>query len=304
MRCAPTDARRPPGRRDHRPRSSYAAGRTRASTAPADATSACRVRKKLASDAASVATTETAQTSTTTSMIRPGVVTGLGICELTVVSWAETQNSAPPTPWKPESRCACSNSYISSVASASSSSVDTPRTISRLRRSRCVWDAPRSTMRASERSCRSPGRGRSLAASKVISRNTSWRQQPRASSASGRLFELPPEEYRGKRRAKCRPEADDGAAPREHDGSHASPEHQRPPLRDHRLVLPRGRRDRRDRPAVGQDRRRLLPHDVGGIEVQACGVDIDLWTAIGLMVVAVLMIAWALLRPVLPEPRR
>jgi hypothetical protein len=38
------------------------------------------------------------------------------------------------------------------------------------------------------------------------------------------------------------------------------------------------------------------------IKVQASGINIDLWTGIGMVVVAVLMIAWALLRPVLPEP--
>jgi hypothetical protein len=48
--------------------------------------STCRARKNAASAAASVATTEIAHVSRTMSSTRPGVVTGLGICELTVVS--------------------------------------------------------------------------------------------------------------------------------------------------------------------------------------------------------------------------
>jgi hypothetical protein len=38
------------------------------------------------------------------------------------------------------------------------------------------------------------------------------------------------------------------------------------------------------------------------IKVKASGINIDLWTGLGMLVVAGLMIAWALLRPVRPEP--
>jgi hypothetical protein len=38
------------------------------------------------------------------------------------------------------------------------------------------------------------------------------------------------------------------------------------------------------------------------IKVKASGINIDLWAGIGMLVVAVLMITWALLRPVRPEP--
>ena len=37
------------------------------------------------------------------------------------------------------------------------------------------------------------------------------------------------------------------------------------------------------------------------IKVQASGININLWTGIGMIVVAVLMIAWALARPVSPR---
>jgi hypothetical protein len=45
---------------------------------------------------------------------------------------------------------------------------------------------------------------------------------------------------------------------------------------------------------------------VGSDEVKnkAAGVNIDLWTGLGMLVVGLLMIAWALIRPVAPEPRR
>ena len=38
------------------------------------------------------------------------------------------------------------------------------------------------------------------------------------------------------------------------------------------------------------------------VKNKADGVNIDLWTGIGLIVFAVFMIAWALLRPIQPEP--
>lgn len=38
------------------------------------------------------------------------------------------------------------------------------------------------------------------------------------------------------------------------------------------------------------------------VKHKAAGVNIDLWTGIGMLVFAVLMIAWALWRPVMPEP--
>jgi NADH:ubiquinone oxidoreductase subunit 6 (subunit J) len=43
---------------------------------------------------------------------------------------------------------------------------------------------------------------------------------------------------------------------------------------------------------------------VGSDEVKnkAAGVNIDLWTGLGMLVVGVLMIVWALARPVAPEP--
>jgi len=37
-------------------------------------------------------------------------------------------------------------------------------------------------------------------------------------------------------------------------------------------------------------------------KVKAAGININLWTGLAMLVVAALMIAWALLRPVLPEP--
>src|SRR3954451_13181182 len=37
------------------------------------------------------------------------------------------------------------------------------------------------------------------------------------------------------------------------------------------------------------------------IKVKASGININLWTGLGMLVVAALMIAWALLRPVRPE---
>ena len=43
---------------------------------------------------------------------------------------------------------------------------------------------------------------------------------------------------------------------------------------------------------------------VGSDEVKnkAAGVNVDLWTGLGMLVFGALMIAWALLRPVAPEP--
>ena len=38
------------------------------------------------------------------------------------------------------------------------------------------------------------------------------------------------------------------------------------------------------------------------IKVKASGININLWTGLGMLVVAALMIAWALLRPVASEP--
>lgn len=40
------------------------------------------------------------------------------------------------------------------------------------------------------------------------------------------------------------------------------------------------------------------------VKVKASGINIDLWTGLAMLVVAALMIAWALLRPVQPEPPR
>jgi hypothetical protein len=43
---------------------------------------------------------------------------------------------------------------------------------------------------------------------------------------------------------------------------------------------------------------------VGGHDIKhkAANINIDLWTGIAMVVFAVIMIAWALLRPVVPEP--
>jgi drug/metabolite transporter (DMT)-like permease len=43
---------------------------------------------------------------------------------------------------------------------------------------------------------------------------------------------------------------------------------------------------------------------VGSDEVKnkAGGINVDLWTGLGMLVVGVLMIVWALTRPVAPEP--
>ncbi len=38
------------------------------------------------------------------------------------------------------------------------------------------------------------------------------------------------------------------------------------------------------------------------IKHKAAGINIDLWTGLGMLVVGVLMIVWALTRPVMPEP--
>jgi hypothetical protein len=38
------------------------------------------------------------------------------------------------------------------------------------------------------------------------------------------------------------------------------------------------------------------------IKVKASGININLWTGLGMLIVAALMLAWALLRPVQPEP--
>lgn len=38
------------------------------------------------------------------------------------------------------------------------------------------------------------------------------------------------------------------------------------------------------------------------VKTKAAGINIDLWTGIAMILFAILMIAWALLRPVLPEP--
>jgi uncharacterized membrane protein YgdD (TMEM256/DUF423 family) len=37
-------------------------------------------------------------------------------------------------------------------------------------------------------------------------------------------------------------------------------------------------------------------------KVKAAGININLWTGLAMLVVAALMIGWALARPVLPEP--
>ena len=38
------------------------------------------------------------------------------------------------------------------------------------------------------------------------------------------------------------------------------------------------------------------------LKVKASGININLWTGLAMLVVAAMMIAWALLRPVQPEP--
>jgi hypothetical protein len=38
------------------------------------------------------------------------------------------------------------------------------------------------------------------------------------------------------------------------------------------------------------------------VKTKAAGINIDLWTGIGMLVFAVVMLAWALLRPVRPDP--
>ena len=38
------------------------------------------------------------------------------------------------------------------------------------------------------------------------------------------------------------------------------------------------------------------------IKVKASGINVDLWTGVGMLIVAALMLAWALLRPVAVEP--
>ena len=38
------------------------------------------------------------------------------------------------------------------------------------------------------------------------------------------------------------------------------------------------------------------------VKTKAAGVNVNLWTGLAMLVVAAIMIAWALLRPVVPEP--
>lgn len=38
------------------------------------------------------------------------------------------------------------------------------------------------------------------------------------------------------------------------------------------------------------------------VKTKAAGINIDLWTGIAMLIFAAIMIAWALLRPVMPEP--
>lgn len=38
------------------------------------------------------------------------------------------------------------------------------------------------------------------------------------------------------------------------------------------------------------------------VKTKAAGINIDLWTGIAMLIVAAIMVAWALLRPVVPEP--
>ena len=38
------------------------------------------------------------------------------------------------------------------------------------------------------------------------------------------------------------------------------------------------------------------------VKTKASGINIDLWSGIAMLVFAIIMIAWALLRPVMPEP--
>jgi hypothetical protein len=38
------------------------------------------------------------------------------------------------------------------------------------------------------------------------------------------------------------------------------------------------------------------------VKTKAAGINIDLWTGIGMLIFAAVMIAWALLRPTVPEP--
>jgi hypothetical protein len=38
------------------------------------------------------------------------------------------------------------------------------------------------------------------------------------------------------------------------------------------------------------------------VKTKAAGINVDLWTGIGMLIFAVIMITWALTRPVQPEP--
>jgi hypothetical protein len=38
------------------------------------------------------------------------------------------------------------------------------------------------------------------------------------------------------------------------------------------------------------------------VKTKAAGINIDLWTGLGMLIFAAVMIAWALLRPTMPEP--
>jgi hypothetical protein len=113
---------------------------------------------RVASEPAAVATIEIDHTSSRMSSTRPGVVTGFAICEETVVSCAVTQNSAPPRSSKSEPSAPPSNQYMSTVPTASTTSVNAISSVSRARRNWCVRVSPRRTIRASLVMCDTVGR--------------------------------------------------------------------------------------------------------------------------------------------------
>jgi hypothetical protein len=59
---------------------------------------------------------------------------------------------------------------------------------------------------------------------------------------------------------------------------------------------------------VSEGRRAIVPSHAVPVQAfpdrktKASGIDIDLWAGAGMLVLAVVMIAWALLAPVRPEP--
>ena len=60
--------------------------------------------------------------------------------------------------------------------------------------------------------------------------------------------------------------------------------------------------DRRRVPALRADPGRARHLRIHAVKTKAAGINIDLWTGLGMLIFGGLMIFWALARPVAPEP--